>query len=208
MKILALDVSTVATGWAVFEDDKLMDWGVINPNSELLEGSKAYYVSQTVAVIMEVYRPDEITIEDTFFLKNVNTLKVLNRIAGQIQHAWFKFSGKEAVFYMAMTARKDFPGLKGNAEKEEIVTAVNEKFFSRKKEANKLTDHNTADAIVLGYHHYLATTPVPKIKVAQVAVGGVASKTVVTKKIVEEKVDTGFAEPIKNEEKKSRKKIR
>jgi len=206
MRTLALDVSTVATGWAVFEDDKLIDWGVINPNSELLEGSKAYFVSQTVAVVMEVYRPDEVTIEDTFFLKNVNTLKVLNRIAGQIQHAWFKFSGKEAVFYMAMTARKDFPGLKGNSEKEEIVAAVNKQFFSRKKVENQLTDHNVADAIVLGYHHSLST--VTNKKVAPVEIVRVA-KTVSTKKVVEEKpVDNTFAEPIGNEEKKSRKKLK
>lgn len=155
MKILTWDVSTVATGWAYMDDDKIIDYGVIKPPEDLSESAKYFYVTHSALGLLKLYRPSTIVIEDTFFAKDPTVLKKLNRIAGQIMFIWFQSTGREAVFYMATTARKDFPGLNGRSKKEEIVEAVNKHFELR----GRVKDHNIADALVLGYHHYLATRP-------------------------------------------------
>jgi Holliday junction resolvasome RuvABC endonuclease subunit len=155
MKTLSFDVSTVATGWAFMDDDKIIAYDVICPPDDLSESAKYFYIAHSALGLMKLYRPRDVVIEDTFFAKDPTVLKKLNRIAGQIMLLWFQISGHEAVFYMAMTARKDFPGLKGTSKKEEIVEAVNKHFNLR----GRLKDHNIADALVLGYHYYLANRP-------------------------------------------------
>ena len=150
MKTLGLDLSSVATGWASFDDEELVASGVINPpKSTLSESAKFFYIAHSVAGLMKIYRPTDISVEDTFFAKDPTVLKKLNRIAGQIQYLWFSYSGRQVNFYMASTVRKSFPGLTGKSKKEEIVSAVNKEFHMRTK------DHNIADAIVVGWHHVL-----------------------------------------------------
>ncbi|TDI96941.1 MAG: hypothetical protein E2O29_01525 [Deltaproteobacteria bacterium] len=150
MKTLGLDLSSVATGWSVFEEDGLVASGVINPpKSTLSEAAKFFYIAHSVAGLIKMYRPTDISVEDTFFAKDPTVLKKLNRIAGQIQYLWFSYSGKNVNFYMASTVRKSFPGLTGKSKKEEIVSAVNKEFHMRTK------DHNIADAIVVGCHHVM-----------------------------------------------------
>jgi Holliday junction resolvasome RuvABC endonuclease subunit len=155
MKTLAFDVSTVATGWALMNDDKIIDYAVICPPDDLSESAKYFYITHSVLGLLKLYRPNTVVIEDTFFAKDPTVLKKLNRIAGQIMFIWFQSTGRESVFYMAMTARKDFPGLNGRSKKEEIVEAVNKHFELR----GRVKDHNIADALVLGYHHYLVNRP-------------------------------------------------
>ena len=148
MKTLALDISSVATGWAVFKGNDLVATGVINPpKTNLSQAAKFYYISHSVAAIIKLYRPTSLAIEDTFYSKDPTVLKKLNRIAGQIQYLWFSFCGKDPYFYMASSARTSFEGLTGKSKKDEIVSAVN-KFFKM-----RLKDHNIADAIVIGWHH-------------------------------------------------------
>jgi Holliday junction resolvasome RuvABC endonuclease subunit len=149
MRILSLDLSTVASGYAVFDGDKLLTYGVIHPADDLSESARYFHIAHQITGLIQIYNPDDLVIEDTFCGPNVVTLKQLNRLAGCVLFFWFSKKRREAYFYMAMSARKYFPELKGNSTKEEIVEAVN-KFF---KLRGKLTDHNIADAIVMGHHH-------------------------------------------------------
>jgi len=156
MRILALDLSTVASGYCILDDSKPQTpvaWGVIEPDKNFNEIEKYFYITNRIAILIKLYRPDDLTIEDTFYSKDPTVLKKLNRLAGQVMYLWYKAKSKEVYFYMAMSARKSIPDLKGTASKEEIVVAVN-KFFGMR---GKVTDHNTADAFVLANHHLMAT---------------------------------------------------
>lgn len=150
MRVLGLDISTVATGWAIIEDGKLLKYGVICPDDELNDCEKNYYITQSVATVLKLYKPNDLAIEDTFMGKNVVTLKKLSRIAGQIMYLWYHATRMEPIFYMASTARTSIPGLKGTAEKSEVTDAVNTFFKLRKK----IEDHNIADAVVTAFHHW------------------------------------------------------
>lgn len=164
MRILGLDVSTVATGFCIFDSltecNKPLAYGVINPDTELTESEKYYYIAEQIKLLIKIYRPDDISVEDTFYSKDPTVLKKLSRIAGQVQYIWYDLMQKNVNFYMAMTARKSI-GLKGTAKKEEIVEAVN-KFFDMR---GRIKDHNIADAFVVGYHHLVAkNNPIKEVE--------------------------------------------
>lgn len=154
MRLLSLDISTVATGWAIFDDGKIAHSGLIEPDRNLSDSARYYWITHHVTGLIKMYKPNDVVIEDTFYLKDPTVLKKLNRIAGQVMYIWYSMSGKSPYFYMAVQARKSIPELKGNAKKEEIVEAVN-KFFGLR---GKLTDDNIADAIVTGYHHFVVSS--------------------------------------------------
>jgi len=151
IRTLALDISTVATGWAIMDNDKIVKVGVISSDKGLSDSARYYLITHTIKGIIIAYKPTDLAVEDTFYAKDPTVLKKLSRLAGQAMYLWFKMSGKTLNFYMAMSSRKSFPGLTGRSSKDEIVVAVNKHFKLR----GRLKDNNAADALVTGYHHYV-----------------------------------------------------
>jgi Holliday junction resolvasome RuvABC endonuclease subunit len=156
MRILGLDLSTVCSGFSIIETTaptkeatQLLRYGVIEPFEGLSESEKYFMIAHQVDLLIRLFKPDCLVIEDTFYSKDPTVLKKLNRLAGHIQAIWFKLRRMDAVFYMAVSARKTLGGLSGKAKKEEIVVAVNQFFGLR----GRLKDHNSADAVVIAYHH-------------------------------------------------------
>jgi len=148
MKTFALDLSSVATGWALFDGTSLHKYNVIKPDSDLSQSDKYFYITQSVATLLRLYRPTHLAIEDTFYSKDPTVLKKLNRIAGQIMFVWRTLARNEPFFYMASSARKAAE-IHPKSTKTEIIEAVNKKFGLR----GRLKDHNMADAILVGYCH-------------------------------------------------------
>lgn len=74
--ILALDVSTTSTGYALYVGDKLTKFGFIKPTGKdwLVRVRK---MADKVTKLDEEYSIDTVVIEDTFFLKNIKTVKKL-----------------------------------------------------------------------------------------------------------------------------------
>lgn len=74
--ILALDVSTTCTGYALYVGDKLIKYGYIKPTDKdwLVRVRK---MTDKVAELDKEYSIDTVVIEDTFFLKNIKTVKKL-----------------------------------------------------------------------------------------------------------------------------------
>lgn len=149
MSILGLDVSTIATGWAILAsgNDSLVSCDVIETRKDMTDDQKLLYITESVDTLIKTYRHiTELAIEDTFMGKNPVVVKKLNRIAGAISHIWYLRKGRPANFYMATSARKAFD-ISGKSTKEEIIKAVNSHYGLR------LKNHNTADAIVVAHCH-------------------------------------------------------
>lgn len=74
--ILALDVSTTSTGYAIYVGDKLTKYGYVKPTGKdwLVRVRK---MADKVTELDEEYSTDIVVIEDTFFLKNIKTVKKL-----------------------------------------------------------------------------------------------------------------------------------
>ena len=74
--ILALDVSTTSTGYALYVGDKLTQYGYVKPTGKdwLVRVRR---MADKVAELDKEYSIDTVVIEDTFFLKNIKTVKKL-----------------------------------------------------------------------------------------------------------------------------------
>ena len=84
MKILSLDLSTKSSGYAVFEDEKLIDYGVIKSTDEdlLVRGN---YMAEFVRLLCEKYgKFDLVGIEELKIYKNQETLVKLAQVQGMV----------------------------------------------------------------------------------------------------------------------------
>lgn len=162
MRILGVDISSVATGWCVLEDGEMQTGGVIRPVEGLQEFygtkaatkknldqvDKAVYIALQVAAIVGRYRIDQLVVEDCFLKANVRTLQLLARLSGAVLYAWFgHMDNRKPLIVSAAHARASL-GCKGNAEKPEVIR------FIRDKYGLVISKHDMADAFMLArYYH-------------------------------------------------------
>lgn len=88
--ILSLDVSTTCTGYALYVGGKHKQYGYIKPKSKDWL-TRVREMASTVASINSAYKVTHVVIEDTYFSKNIKTVKKLciaqGIILGQLQDA-------------------------------------------------------------------------------------------------------------------------
>ena len=129
MKILSFDPAT-KTGWSLLDDDKLIDYGIINCSAESDICKKLYYISQEVQIILNKTKPDIIACEDLVLaMSGVKILVFLSRINGCILNECYKFL-KKSIIIINISCWKKNCGLelKGNAQKWQTLLAVVKKF--------------------------------------------------------------------------------
>ena len=74
--LISLDPSTRATGWAVFKNEKLFDFGVFSEKNEnVLE--RISDISNKVDLLIKKYLPNDIAIENVNITLSAKTAKVL-----------------------------------------------------------------------------------------------------------------------------------
>ena len=76
-KLLALDISSKATGWAVFEDGKLVDYGVIEIAPKNTWAFRLSVFAEELTSILKSHEPTHVIIEDIYRGPNAMTFKVL-----------------------------------------------------------------------------------------------------------------------------------
>lgn len=64
-KILSLDQSTSKTGFAIFEDNKLIEYGVIRPSKKINDNNMISVFLKIVKKVEEV-KPDIVLLEDVY----------------------------------------------------------------------------------------------------------------------------------------------
>lgn len=143
--ILALDVSTTSTGYALYVGGKLTQYGFIKPTGKdwLVRVRK---MADKVTELSRDFNIDTVVIEDTFFLKNIKTVKKLclaqGILLGQLPNA-------ELIQVFPNTWKKHFGLGKGKAtrdEQKQTSISVAETLFLISAEIND----DEADAILMG----------------------------------------------------------
>lgn len=83
--LLALDQASHITGWSIFQEDKLIEYGKIVANQADL-GERLCYIKQEVLKLIDKYNIDEIVMEDiqmqNNIINNVQTFKTLAELFG------------------------------------------------------------------------------------------------------------------------------
>lgn len=85
MRILALDASTKATGWSVFDDGGYLISGMIEQKSKDTY-ERIYKMQNQIEKLIDKYNPDEVYLEDIVMERNANTFRLLGFLSGGIQY--------------------------------------------------------------------------------------------------------------------------
>ena len=150
MKILALDLSTKSTGWAVFDGVNLIDKGcitatnsnVLNRISKIVEELKEIYNQYTPQkIIVEEVLPDDVKHNQTVY-------KALMYLQANVALEFNKFE-KSLEFYTSSEWRKKCGIRVGRGIKRETLKAADIKFV--KDNYNIDVNDDIADAICIGH---------------------------------------------------------
>ena len=144
MRVLALDQSSAHTGYAVYEDGKFIKKGCINaPMSQDLY-QRTVRMANDIEALINLEKPDFLVLEEIYGMPGRYTaLKALSIVRGAIIIVWSRYSKTQPLVIPCSNARKAI-GIKGNAKKDEVMSAVQSKFKI------PMTNEHEADAIVLG----------------------------------------------------------
>jgi Holliday junction resolvasome RuvABC endonuclease subunit len=122
---LGLDIATT-TGWAFFEDDRLIDKGsiIIIPQMDLPQ--KLHYFHLELKNLLLRLRPHRIFIEDVILgISGAKTLSYLARLSGVAINASFEMVQERVKLYGPTHWKSNsFAGLSGMAKKWEVQLAV------------------------------------------------------------------------------------
>ena len=153
--VLSLDQSTTATGWALFEEDKLEDFGIYKPSGardQRIEKTRLWVKSKIEELFTK--EPIELTLvlEDIQMQANVETFKSLAHLQGVLINLGFqKKQEKELVdsveYYSS--AWKSTCNIKGRKRKEQKENAQRHVLNTYGVTAPE----DVCDAICLGEHH-------------------------------------------------------
>ena len=151
LRILGIDPGTAIVGWAVLEekDGKVtaLGYGHISTSPECSTASRLLEISCDLSKIIETYKPDEASVEDLFFFKNVKTVMKVSQARGAILLTLEQFCVRISE-YTPLQVKQALTGY-GRAEKKQIQLMV--KNILKLKEIPKPDD--TADAIAIALCH-------------------------------------------------------
>jgi len=153
--VLSLDQSTTATGWALFEEGELKDFGIYKPSGERdqrIEETRMWLKSKIEELFAK--EPIELTLvlEDIQMQGNVETFKSLAHLQGVLINLGFqKKQEKELVDSVEYYSSewKSTCNIKGRKRKEQKENAQKHVLDTYGVTAPE----DVCDAICLGEHH-------------------------------------------------------
>lgn len=153
--ILALDQSTSATGWSLFKNEKLIDYGVFKPNGDRdkrINDMRAWLEHKIEESSLDQSIGLVLILEDIQMQRNVETFKSLAQLQGVLINVGYQMKKKEKIIdykiYYSSEWKKTC-NIKGKLSAEQKKNA---QLHIATKYKVKVTQ-DTCDAICLGEHH-------------------------------------------------------
>ena len=150
-KILALDQSSRITGWAIFDNGKLVNYGKFN--AEVVGaniGDRLEFIRNKIRKIIEDNQIDEVIMEDIQMqgnvVNNVQTFKVLAEVFGVISELLVEMKIPQSA--VLASSWKSALGIKGRARAEQKQNA--QKWVIDTYSVKPTQDE--CDAICIGAH--------------------------------------------------------
>ena len=150
MRVLALDQASRTSGWSVFDDGKLLEYGKFTADQTDI-GDRLYYIRKQVINLIDKYKIDEVVFEDIQLqgniANNVATFKALAEVFGVLYELFTEIKMPRTA--VLSTVWKSTLGIKG-------------KDRTAQKKAAQLWVENTygvkptqdeCDAICIGAHY-------------------------------------------------------
>jgi len=149
MRLLALDQASRVSGWAFFEDDKLVDYGKIELKEDEV-GPRLVTLKKEIIDLIDKYKVDMVAFEDiqmqSSIGSNVVTFKVLAEVYGVIH----EFLEEMRINYIVVPSVKwkSTLGIKGKKRPDQKRNA---QLYVEEKYSIKATQ-DECDAICIGSH--------------------------------------------------------
>lgn len=153
-RVLALDQATKTSGWAVFDDDRLVKYGVWTAKGDNSD-EKISLTKSFVASMIDNWKPDNVTIEDiqlqnmTFAKNNqaqmaVTVYKKLAALQGVLTNYFYENHYEYNI--VSPATWRAFSGIKGKSRTEKKINAQ----LKIKELYDISVTNDEADAILIG----------------------------------------------------------
>ena len=159
MIIMSFDLSTSCSGYGVFKDGELIDYGAIRPVGDDWR-DRIMDETMKIAALFRQYKPDKVYAEEVPLPPGAFTLQKLGAVQGMFLSLCAGFRLKPT-FLLPNEWRREIgiydgtrEGLKRDVLKEKAVHMANEKFgldLKWVKLGSKKNDDDIAEALLIGY---------------------------------------------------------
>lgn len=147
MKILSLDQASVKTGYAIFDNEKIIFQGLIHIKEKDINLKLNQMIMEVIKVI-DKYNPDILLFEDVSMQTNVKTLIVLSRLQGSIiGHCLNK--NIPYIIYKPTTWRSILGFVQGRGIKRSELKQQAYDYIKTKYNINNMSE-DTAEAMCIG----------------------------------------------------------
>lgn len=138
MKRLALDLSTVATGWAFGDGPHPLRYGTIAPPKKLDLAKRLVFVADAFYDLVDAHDPEEVVIEELHYLRGMPVVRALAGLRGVILYEATRCG--LPVRFTVQGSNYKAVGLPGNAKKEQVLAHIRALGFG-------VANDNEADAV-------------------------------------------------------------
>ena len=152
MKVLALDQSTRVTGWAVFADDALQEYGKFDAENAGTDiGKRLTYIKSKVKTLIDKYNIQKVLIEEIQLQNTVGNNVVTYKKLAYVQAVLIQMLDELKLPYevIASSSWKSTLGIKGRARAEQKKNA---QIYVNTIYGIKATQ-DECDAICIGTHY-------------------------------------------------------
>ena len=126
MRILGIDPGYALVGYGIIDYDgynsKIVDYGVISTPKEETIPNRLFVIYQTLKKIIEIYKPDVVSVEELFYFKNQKTIIPVAEARGVIVLTC-KECNLEVYEYTPLQIKQALTGV-GRAEKSQVQFMV------------------------------------------------------------------------------------
>lgn len=126
MRILGIDPGYALVGYGLIDYDgynsSIVDYGVVSTPKEETLPNRLFVIYKTLKKIIEVYKPDVVSIEELFYFKNQKTIIPVAEARGVIVLTC-KECGIDVYEYTPLQIKQALTGV-GRAEKQQVQFMV------------------------------------------------------------------------------------
>ena len=126
MRILGIDPGYALVGYGLIDYDgyvsKIVDYGVISTPKEETLPNRLFVIYKTLKKIIEIYKPNVVSIEELFYFKNQKTIIPVAEARGVIVLTC-KECGIDVYEYTPLQIKQALTGV-GRAEKQQVQFMV------------------------------------------------------------------------------------
>ena len=166
MRVLALDAATGITGYAIFDDRKLVDYGTYTASEFANATGRIHDVKKWLLQVIDTVKPDAIGIENIQYQKNVKMFQTLANLQGVLLDTLYELGIEHKLAYSSTW--RSFLGICGGEErdnaKQQAQTYVKLMYHIK-------ATQDEADAICMGYYFAQQFKPKPQVIKQQVTWG-------------------------------------